>query len=364
MSRRTRRVALVAAFVLVAAAVLAWWQRGEIAIALVKRAALAQLSADPAAELPDGLHVGLCGAGSPFPDPRRGGPCTLVLAGRTLLVFDAGSGATRTIGRMGFDTGRIDAILLTHLHSDHFDGLGELLLQRWVAGTRTAPVPVHGPPGVEEVLAGLARAYAPDRGYRIAHHGPDVVPPSGAGGVPLPVSTGSERRATVIADGALEVVAFEVDHAPAHPAYGYRIRYRDRVVVLSGDTRRSDAVAREARGADLLVHEALSERLLAVLDEAAAATGRGLLRRILHDIVGYHASPEDAATIARDAGVGALLLNHVVPPLPLDALEPVFLGDAPRIFGGPLRVGRDGDFVSLPAGSREIRIGTRFGALR
>ncbi|MFO0462113.1 MAG: MBL fold metallo-hydrolase, partial [Burkholderiales bacterium] len=306
---------------------------------------------------------GLCGAGSPFPDPRRGGPCTLVLAGRTLLVFDAGSGATRTIGRMGFDTGRIDAILLTHLHSDHLDGLGELLLQRWVAGTRTAPVPVHGPPGVEEVLAGLARAYAADRGYRIAHHGPDVVPPGGAGGVPHPVLTGSEGRATVIADGALEVVAFEVDHSPAHPAYGYRIRYRDRVVVLSGDTRRSDAVAREARGADLLVHDALSERLLAVLDEAAAATERGPLRRILHDIVGYHASPEDAATIARDAGVGALLLNHIVPPLPLDALEPVFLGEAPRIFRGPLRVGRDGDFVSLPAGGREIRIGTRFGAL-
>ncbi|MFO0232825.1 MAG: MBL fold metallo-hydrolase [Burkholderiales bacterium] len=363
MSRRARRVALAAALVLVAAAALAWWQRGEIAIALVKRAAIAQLGADPAAELPDGLHVGLCGAGSPFPDPRRGGPCTLVLAGRTLLVFDAGSGATRTIGRMGFDTGRIDAILLTHLHSDHLDGLGELLLQRWVAGTRTAPVPVHGPPGVEEVLAGLARAYAADRGYRIAHHGPDVVPPGGAGGVPHPVLTGSEGRATVIADGALEVVAFEVDHSPAHPAYGYRIRYRDRVVVLSGDTRRSDAVAREARGAALLVHDALSERLLAVLDEAAAATGRGPLRRILHDIVGYHASPEDAATIARDAGVGALLLNHIVPPLPLDALEPVFLGEAPRIFRGPLRVGRDGDFVSLPAGGRESRIGTRFGAL-
>jgi ribonuclease Z len=173
------------------------------------------------------------------------------------------------------------------------------------------------------------------------------------------------RRARRVAlAAALEAVAFEADHAPAHPAYGDRIRYRDRVVVLSGDTRRSDAVAREARGADLLVHEAQSERLLAVLDEAAAATGRGPLRRILHDIVDYHASPEDAATIARDAGVGALLLNHIVPPLPLDALEPVFLGDAPRIFGGRLRVGRDGDFVSLPAGSREIRIGTRFGALR
>ncbi len=364
MRPRVRRVALAVVLALAAAGAIAWWQRGAIAIALVERAARAQLAADPAAELPDGLHVGLCGAGSPFPDPRRGGPCTLVLAGRTLLVFDAGAGATRTIGRMGFDTGRVDAILLTHLHSDHLDGLGELMLQRWVAGTRTEPVPVHGPPGVEDVVEGLARAYAADRGYRIAHHGPQVVPPGGAGGVPHAVRIGSDGRTVVLADGDLEVVAFEVDHAPAHPAYGYRIRYRDRVAVLSGDTRRSDAVAREARGADLLVHDALSERLLAVLDEAAAAAGRGPLRRILHDIVGYHASPEDAATTARDAGVGALLLNHVVPPLPLDALEPVFLGDAPGIYRGPLRVGRDGDFVSLPAGGREILFSRRLGGLR
>jgi ribonuclease Z len=364
MSRRARRAALGVVLALVVAGALAWWQRGAIALVLVERAARAQLAADPAAELPDGLHVGLCGAGSPFPDPRRGGPCTLVLAGRRLLVFDAGAGATRTIGRMGFDTGRIDAILLTHLHSDHLDGLGELLLQRWVAGTRTEPAPVHGPPGVEDVVEGLARAYSADRRYRIAHHGTQVVPPDGAGGVPHAVRLGADGRAVVLADGDLEVVAFAVEHEPAHPAYGYRIRYRDRVAVLSGDTRRSQAVAREARGADLLVHDALSTRLLAVLDGAAAAAGRAPLRRILHDIVDYHASPEDAATIARDAGVGALLLNHVVPPLPLDALEPAFLGEAPRLYRGILRVGRDGDFVSLPAGGREIRVSQRIGALR
>lgn len=360
MRPRARRVLLGLAALAAVGIALAWTLRAELALAVAARAARAQFAADFPATLPDGLHVGVCGAGSPFPDPRRGGPCTLVLAGGRLLVFDAGAGATRTIGRLGFDTGRIDAILLTHLHSDHLDGLGELMLQRWVAGSRTEPVPVHGPPGVEDVVGGLARAYAADRGYRVAHHGAEFVPPGGAGGTARPVPIGPGGRATVIADGELEVVAFEVDHAPVHPAYGYRIRYRDRVVVLSGDTKRSDAVAREARGADLLVHEALSERLLGIVDEAAAAAGRESLRKILHDIVDYHASPEEAAATARDAGVGALLLNHVVPPVPLDALEPVFLGDAPRLFTGPLRLARDGDFVSLPAGGREIRFSRRF----
>jgi len=84
------------------------------------------------------------------------------------------------------------------------------------------------------------------------------------------------------------------------------------------------------------------------------------LAKVLGDIHDYHATPEEAAETARDAKVGYLLLNHIVPTLPpLPGLEKVFLGDAPRIYSGPLRVGRDGDFVSMPAGSREITHSTR-----
>ncbi|RPH42146.1 MAG: MBL fold metallo-hydrolase [Burkholderiales bacterium] len=346
------------AAVAVAAAV-AWLLRGPIAVALVERTALARLSADAVGALPDGLHVGLCGAGSPFPDPLRGGPCTMVLAGRRLLVVDAGNGALRGLTQLGFEAGRVDAVLLTHLHSDHLDGLGELMLQRWVGGGRATPVPVHGPTGVEAVVDGLAQVYAADRGYRVAHHGAAIVPPGGAGGTPRPIVLGPDGRAVVIADGDLEVVAFAVDHEPVHPALGYRIRYRDRTVVLSGDTRQSEAVRREAEGVDLLVHDALSRPLLAVLARAAATAGRENLVRLFADIVDYHATPEQAAETARDARVGYLLLNHIVPPLPLTALEGTFLGDAPRIWSGPIRVGRDGDLVSMPAGTRDIAVSRR-----
>ncbi|MFN7645109.1 MAG: MBL fold metallo-hydrolase [Burkholderiales bacterium] len=355
MTRRVRRLA-AALLALAALAALAWLLRTPIALAIVERGALVRLSADPVGALPDGLHVGLCGAGSPFPDERRGGPCTLVLAGRRLLVFDAGSGALRGLARLGFEAGRVDAVLLTHLHSDHLDGLGELLLQRWVAGARTSPAPVHGPAGVEAVVGGLGQVYDADRGYRVAHHGESIVPPGGAGGTARPIVLGADGRAVVIADGELEVVAFAVDHAPVHPALGYRIRYRDRTVVLSGDTRRSDAVRREAEGADLLVHDALSRPLLARLARAAEAARRPNLVKLFADIVDYHATPEEAAETARDARVGYLLLNHIVPPLPMTALEAAFLGDALRIWNGPIRVGRDGDFVSLPAGSRAISL--------
>lgn len=360
MTRR-RAIALgLAAAVLVAAAA-AWTGRSAISLAIAERIATARMSADPIAALPDGLHVGLCGAGSPFPDERRSGPCTLVVAGQRMLVFDAGAGAVRNLGRMGFDPGRVDAVFVTHFHSDHIDGLGELMLQRWVAGANAAPVPVHGPRGVEQVVRGLMLAYAQDRHYRVAHHGTATVPETGFGGEPRPFDTGAGRRTVVLADGDLEVVAFEVDHRPVHPATGYRIRYRDRTVVLSGDTVATDAVRREAEGVDLLVHDALSPRLLSVLDAAAARAGRANLRKVFADIVDYHATPEDAARIARDAKVGFLLLNHVAPPLPpLPGLEEVFVGDARRIFAGPVRVGVDGDFLSLPAGSRRIDAGRRF----
>lgn len=358
--RRVKRWALglLAGGLLLAGA--AWVWRAPLAIALAARVAPARLAADAQAGLPDGLHVGLCGAGSPFPDERRSGPCTVVVAGRRLFVFDAGGGSTRNLARMGFLHGRIDAIVLTHFHSDHIDGLGELMLQRWVAGPNAAPVPVWGPPGVEAVVAGFNQAYAPDRQYRVAHHGEPTMPSSGAGGVAQVVTLGADGRGTVWREGDLEITAFAVDHAPVHPALGYRIRYKDRSVVLSGDTRKSAAVQREATGADLLVHEALSPRLVGLLGEAAPGAGRPHLRKVFADIVDYHSTPEEAAQTAQAAGVRLLLLNHIAPPLPLPGLEAAFLGDAARHYAGPIRVGADGDFVSLPAGSTDVRVGRRF----
>lgn len=334
--------------------------RADIAMALAKRVAQQKLAANAADQLADGLHVGLCGAGSPFPDDRRSGPCTLVIAGKLQLVFDAGSGASRNIGKMGFNQGHVRAIFLTHFHSDHIDGLGELLLQRWLGNSNRTPVPIYGPDGVEQVVAGLMTAYAQDQHYRVEHHGGAVVPASGFGGVAHPFASPPGQGTVVFYEDGVQVTAFLVDHAPVHPAVGYRVVYKDRSVVLSGDTRRSDAVQRQAHGADLLVHEALSRPLIALLQEAASSAGRTNLRKLFGDIVDYHATAEDAADTASAANVRFLLLNHIVPTLPaIPGMETVFLGDAANRYHGPIRVGIDGDFISLPAGSRDIQVGNR-----
>ncbi|MFZ4481710.1 MAG: MBL fold metallo-hydrolase [Rhodoferax sp.] len=357
---KPKRILLIVSVVIAVFAGAAYLLRAPLSVALAKRLVATRLATDAVADLPDGLHVGLCGAGSPMPDDRRMGACTLVVAGKRLFVFDTGNGSVRNIGKMGFNHGRIDAIFLTHFHSDHIDGLGELLMQRWVSTGNVAPVPLYGPPGVEQVVDGFMMAYQQDQHYRVAHHGEQTVNSSGFGALAKPFTAPAGGHVVLLKDADLEISAFNVDHAPVHPSVGYTIRYKGRSTVLSGDTKISAAVQREAAGADLLVHEALSAPLVGLMQEGAAAAGRPNVKKLMADIVDYHTSPEQAAQTGRDAKVRYLLLNHIAPPLPLPDMVKAFLGDAESIFAGPIQVGQDGDFISLPAGSTDIKVSRRF----
>lgn len=358
--RTLRNLVLGLLVLLGIAAAVAYAFRGQIAMSLVERQLKQNLTGDPIAALPDGLHVALCGTGSPMQSADRSGPCVAVIAGKRFIVIDAGSGASRVLARMNLPPGRIDEVLLTHFHSDHIDGLGELMMQRWVGGAHTAPLPVHGPEGVESVVEGFNAAYELDKGYRVAHHGEKTVPPGGAGGTPNPITLDAEGEAIVLEEGDLRIVAFKVDHAPIEPAVGYKVTYKGRSAVISGDTKPNALLEREAQGVDLLVHEALSPKLVGLIAETAKNAGRPNIAKLMTDIPDYHTSPEDAAGIAQRARVKMLLLYHIVPLLPLSALEGPFLGKAPEIYTGPLHLGRDGDIVSMPAKSQEITFGSRF----
>lgn len=316
---------------------------------LFERFVAQNLMRDRMAELGDGLHVFLCGTGTPLPDPTRAGPCTVVRAGDEMVMIDAGTGGIRVAQLMGIPLAELDALLLTHLHSDHIDGLGEVLLQTWVAGIRTEPFPVFGPTGTTEVVEGFNAAYSIDQGYRVAHHGETVVPASGAGGAAHEFETPTVGAARVVySSGGLEVTAFKVEHDPVHDAVGYRFDYKGRSVVISGDTDYSAELARVARGADLLVHEALQPDMVAVMRDAARDTGRETVAKIMDDILDYHASPEEAARAATEAGVGMLVFHHAIPPLPSPRLDPIFLGGAPDEYDGPILVAKDGMVFTLP----------------
>ena len=330
--------------------------RPWIAEKAFERALDRNLGVDRMGPLGDGLHVFVCGSGSPLPDADRAGPCLGVVAGQQAFVFDAGSGSTRKLLRMGFPIERLRAAYLTHLHSDHFDGLGELLLQAWIGGSRSTPLPVRGPAGVDQLIGGFAQAYAIDKGFRVAHHGEKVANPAGYGGKAevLALAPGQDSALVYDTDG-VKITMIRVNHAPVAPAFGYRVDYAGRSVVLSGDTAATPTLAVAAKGTDVLFHEAMNKQMVAQMGAKLAARGRASSAQIMHDIQGYHATPEEAADTARVAGAKALVLYHLVPAPPVRLIEPLFLGDAHRHFAGQLELARDGMLVSLPAGDSAIR---------
>lgn len=299
----------------------------------------------------DALHVLVCGSGSPLPAPDRAQACVAVFAGGRGYVFDIGTGSAENLATWRAPTERIERVFLTHFHSDHFGDLGELNLQGWVAG-RGAALVVHGPPGVDRIVEGMDEAYALDRGYRVAHHGADLLP-APRGRLRAVSFEASEAPRVVHEAPGLEIRAFSVDHAPATPAVGYRIDYRGRSVVISGDTSRSAALTAAAENADLLLHEALAPHMVGAVERVASADGQDRLARVMGDIVDYHSSPVAAARVANEAGVGRLVLYHLVPGPPAGLPERIFLRNVSDVRDG-VTLAADGSMYTLPTGSKEI----------
>jgi ribonuclease Z len=326
-----------------------WWFRAPLGEAVFARVAASRAGRDALAGRSDGITLIFCGTGTPLPDPDRAEACLLVQAGDNLLLIDAGDGAVRKLAGWGVRLGGLDAVLLTHLHSDHVEGLAPALLMRWTGSAARTALPLIGPAGTARVANGYNEMLAADATYRTGHHG-EAITPTGGGRF-----TGRDAPPGVVWNsGGLVVTAFTVDHAPIAPAFGYRIAYKGRVVVVSGDTKATPAIALAARGADLLVHEALQPRLVAGITRGLSAAGQPRTAQITRDILNYHTTPEQAADLARQAGVRELVLTHIAPPLPSRLLHAAFLGDAAQRFAGTIRIADDGLVLHLPAGRTAV----------
>ena len=306
--------------------------------------------------LEDGLHMGLCGSGGPMPSFSRSGPCVVAIAGGKTFIFDAGTNGARNFGLMQLDFSTIEAVFITHMHSDHIDGLGELSLFHWVGGQKKKPLKVYGPPGINHVVEGFNMAYSQDSVYRNLHHGEDVASIPGFGMIPVPFDFSGEKQSTeVFNENGVKVDAFLVDPAPASPAVGYKISYKGRSAVISGDTSKNKNLEMQAANVDLLIHSGLSPKLLKMMRDAAERVGNNAQAKIFHDVLDYHTYPYQAAEIARDAKVKHLLFYHIVPPLDAPGLKTLWIADAKRIFKN-YTIGEDGTLISLPANSNKIEI--------
>lgn len=298
-------------------------------------------------ESPD-MTVILCGTGSPLADPQRAGACTAVIAGGQLVMVDAGPGSWETLDLTKVPTGKLSAVLLTHFHSDHIGDLGEAITQSWIAG-RTAPLDVYGPVGTQQVVEGFDEAYSQDADYRTLHHDEQHMPRDAAPAVAHEIALGDapDADALVFDRNGLKVTMFRVLHDPVKPAVGYRFDYKGNVVVVSGDTAKSESVIVHAKDADILIHEALSRdmmgRIARIVSEHNPRLGK-----MANDTLGYHTSPVEAAEVARDANAKMLVFSHVVPGPRNFIMRRMFLSGVDDVFTGTIVLGEDGQRFTLP----------------
>jgi ribonuclease Z len=294
----------------------------------------------------DALRVLLCGTGNPLPDPNRADACTAVFADGKMYLVDTGPGAWKNLALWRIPGAPLAGVMLTHFHSDHIGDLGEVNLQTWALG-RDHPLPVYGPPGVDQVVKGFSEAYALDEGYRIAHHGAALMPTDKWPMQPIIVNMPPGSRpftgsATVLDEDGLKVTAFAVDHSPVTPAYGYRFDYKGRSVVISGDTAKCPNLVEAARGADLLIDEAQAAPMVQMIGEEAARRGNVRGAKIMHDIQRYHTTPIQAAEEANQAGVSLLVLSHLGPPTPNAIARAMFMRGVSAVRPGGVVMGSDG----------------------
>jgi ribonuclease Z len=275
------------------------------------------------------FRITLLGTGVPTPRPERFGPSTLVEAGDQKLLIDAGRGAAIRLYQLGVPLGRLDALLLTHYHSDHVSGVPDVWLTGWLSshyGTRTTPFRVIGPTGARTLMENLERAYALDIKIRIAD---EKLSPTG---IAVAVEE-FDRDGIVFEHGGLKVVAFEVDHGDViKPAYGYRFEYAGRIAVISGDTRYNENVIKYATGADLLVHE------------VAAARPELMKEAYVQRIIGHHVTPTEAARVFATAKPKLAAYTHFVmigsPQVPSPTVDDI-LAESRKTYAGPLVAGED-----------------------
>ena len=293
--------------------------------------------AESSESAPD-ITVTVLGSGTPRPSRTQAGPAILVEAGGDYFMFDCGRGCTTRLAQLDPKLiDKVDHLFITHLHSDHIVGIPDLWLNGW-AQNRQAPLKTWGPEGTIAMMEGFRAAFSRDIAYRTA----DGVPAPSAGldsaFTDLPLDGG-----VIYDDNGVKVTAFRVDHSTVSPAYGYKIEYRDRLVVISGDTTATKSLYTFGRGADVLMLEVFSPTLVDFIK------GKYQPKQV-EKLISYHLTVEQAADILAKSDPGLGVYYHtgnqgVARQSVTDMTKPIYAG--PLVVSHDLMQIRVGDSITV-----------------
>jgi ribonuclease Z len=274
------------------------------------------------------MELILLGTGYPYPSADRAGPSCAVVVGGKAFIVDAGRGTVMRLAATGISWDSIQSVFITHLHSDHIDGLPDLFHSTWQFGNG-GPFNLYGPEGIRQVADGILQFYGPD-----IHIRRDLTEKLPAAGARINTHVIEEGVVFEMPD-TVRITAFAVNHHPVEPAFGFRFDAGTESIVITGDTRPNPNLDRYAKDADILVHEAYVNGNRSSLED-------GQRPWTIYD---YHSSAAEAGEAAEKAGVKVLVLTHLIPG---NAPERYFLQEAKKTFRGKVIVGRDLMRIPVP----------------
>ena len=242
----------------------------------------------------DVMRVTILGSGTPRPDINSFSQSILIEAGEEKLLFDAGRGATIRLSQAQVNIGHINKVFLTHLHSDHTLGLPDLIMTGWIY-QRNKDLEIYGPEGTKEFVDNIKSAFIEDIKIRIK-------PPESHTERGLKTKTTEIQEGVIYQKNGIKVLAFNVFHGGGvKHAFGYKIIYKNRSVVISGDTNYSSNLVSHSKNVDLLIHE--------IADAPDSIKNRSSKVKGLMD---YHTTPEEMARIIKEASPRFTVLTHIL----------------------------------------------------
>lgn len=273
------------------------------------------------------MEIVLTGTGSPLPDPNRAGPSTLVKAGDTQILIDAGRGVVMRLAGVGTFPAQLAGVAITHLHSDHVCALNDVITTHWVMTQGSTPLNIYGPVGIAEFVERQIHTLEADIGYRIAHH--DVL----RLGPQVEVHELQPGDSFEIDEVSITTAATE--HSPVQPTIGFRLTHEESTVAIVGDTLPCDGVDELASGADAYVQTVIRRDIVETIPH-----------EMLQDILNYHSGVVDAAQTASRIGVKRLVLTHMV-PAPTPEQYPEWIARAAEHYDGEIVIGDDLTSISI-----------------